>query len=47
LHLDGPGANDVDVDNFFPAVSDTADSVEAFKFSDKTLTARQIRAMSI
>jgi hypothetical protein len=47
LHLDGPGVNDVDVDNFFPAVSDTADSVEAFKFSDKTLTARQIRAMSI
>ena len=47
LHLDGPGVNDVDVDNFFPTGSGTADSVEAFMFSDKTLTARQIMAMSI
>lgn len=47
LHLDGPGVNDIEVDNFFPTESGTADSVEAFKFSDKTLTARQIRAMSI
>jgi hypothetical protein len=43
LYLDGPGVNDISVDNFFTTGSDTGDSIETFKFSDKTLMARQVR----
>jgi hypothetical protein len=45
LYLDGPGVNDISVDNFFTTGSDMGDSIETFKFSDKTLTARQVRDM--
>lgn len=45
LHLDGPGLNDIDVNNFFTTGSETRDSIETFRFSDKTLTARQIKDM--
>ena len=47
LHLDGPGVNDIDVDDFFTTGAGTADSVDTFRFSDKTLTARQIKEMGI
>lgn len=40
LNMDGPGVNDVSIYNFF-----TTDSIEFFKFSDKTLTAQQVRDM--
>jgi hypothetical protein len=46
LYMDGPGLNDIIVDNFFTTDSGAADSVDTFRFSDKTLTARQIRDMS-
>ena len=42
LNMDGPGVNDVSIYNFF-----TTDSVDAFRFSDKTLTAEQVKAMSV
>jgi CSLREA domain-containing protein len=45
LYMDGPGLNDIFVDNFFATGSGTADSIETFKFSDKPLTARQVRDM--
>jgi hypothetical protein len=45
LHMDGPGVNDVDVLNFFTPTSGATNSVNLFKFSDKTLTAQQIRGM--
>jgi hypothetical protein len=42
LHMDGPGVNDVVIYNFF-----TTDSVDYFKFKDKTLTAQQVKEMSV
>ena len=45
LHMDGPGVNDVDVLNFFTPASGATNSVNLFKFSDKTLTAQQTRGM--
>jgi CSLREA domain-containing protein len=45
LHMDGPGVNDIDVLNFFTPSSGATNSVNVFKFSDKTLTAKQVRGM--
>ena len=47
LHLDGPGVNDIDVLNFYEpnGAGLLADSIDAFKFSDKTLTAQQVADM--
>lgn len=42
LNMDGPGVNDVSIYNFF-----TTDSVDVFRFSDQTLTAQQVKEMSI
>jgi hypothetical protein len=42
LNMDGPGVNDVSIYNFF-----TTDSVDYFRFSDKTLTAQQVEEMSV
>lgn len=42
LNMDGPGLNDVSIYNFF-----TTDSVDVFRFSDKTLTAQQVKEMSV
>ncbi len=42
LNMDGPGVNDVSIYNFF-----TTDSIDVFKFSDKTLTAQQVEEMSV
>jgi hypothetical protein len=44
LPLDGPGANDINVE-FFTTGAGTADSVDTFRFSDKTLKARQVKDM--
>ena len=40
LNMDGPANNDITVDYFF-----TSDSVDVFRFSDKTLTAQQVKDM--
>lgn len=45
LHLDGPGLNDIDINDFFATGSGTADSIDTFRFSDKTITARQVEDM--
>jgi CSLREA domain-containing protein len=45
LIMDGPGVNNIDVLNFFTPSEGPTDSIEVFKFSDKTLTAKQVRAM--
>jgi CSLREA domain-containing protein len=45
LHMDGPGVNDIYVLDFFLPDSSPTDSIDTFKFSDKTLTAQQVRAM--
>ena len=45
LHMDGPGVNDIDILNFFTPQAGSTDSIEVFKFSDKTLTAQQVRDM--
>jgi len=45
LHMDGPGVNDIDILNFFTTDSSVTDSIESFKFSDKTLTAQQVKGM--
>jgi hypothetical protein len=45
LIMDGPGVNNIDVLNFFTPNGGPTDSIETFKFSDKTLSAEQIRAM--
>ena len=42
LNMDGPGVNNISIYNFF-----TTDSVDLFKFSDKTLTAQQVKEMSV
>jgi Ca2+-binding RTX toxin-like protein len=42
LYMDGPGVNDVSIYDFF-----TTDSVDVFRFSDKTLTTQQVKEMSI
>lgn len=42
LNMDGPGVNDVSIYNFF-----TTNSVDVFRFSDKTLTAQQVKEMSV
>ena len=42
LNMDGPGVNDVSIYNFF-----TTDSVDVFRFSDKILTAQQVKEMSV
>jgi hypothetical protein len=42
LNMDGPGVNDVSIYNFF-----TTDSIDVFKFKDKTLTAQQVKEMSV
>lgn len=42
LNMDGPGVNDVSIYNFF-----TTNSVDLFMFSDKTLTAQQVKDMSV
>jgi len=42
LNMDGPGVNDVSIYNFF-----TTDSIDVFRFSDKTLTAQQVKEMSV
>ena len=41
LYMDGPGVNDIGILNFF-----TTNSIDTFKFSDKTLTAKQVKNMS-
>jgi len=45
LHMDGPGVNDIYILDFFLPDTSPTDSIDAFKFSDKTLTAQQVRAM--
>ena len=40
LDMDGPGVNNIIIYNFF-----TTDSINVFKFSDKTLTATQVKDM--
>ena len=40
LDMDGPGVNNITIYNFF-----TTDSINVFKFSDKTLTAKQVKGM--
>jgi hypothetical protein len=40
LYMDGPGNNDIIIYNFF-----TTNSINVFKFSDKTLTAQQVKDM--
>ncbi len=40
LDMDGPGVNNITIYNFF-----TTNSVDVFKFSDKTLTATQVKDM--
>jgi hypothetical protein len=42
LNMDGPGVNDISIYNFF-----TTDSIDVFKFKDKTLTAQQVKEMSV
>ena len=42
LNMDGPGVNDISIHNFF-----TTNSVDVFRFSDKTLTAQQVKEMSV
>jgi hypothetical protein len=42
LNMDGPGVNDVSIFNFF-----TTDSVDVFRFSDKTLTTQQVKEISV
>jgi CSLREA domain-containing protein len=45
LHMDGPGVNNIDIYDFFTPSSGATNSVNVFKFSDKTLTAQQVRGM--
>jgi parallel beta-helix repeat protein len=45
LIMDGPGVNNIDVLNFFTPSGGPTNSINVFKFSDKTLTAQQVRAM--
>ncbi len=40
LDMDGPGNNNISINNFF-----TTNSINVFKFSDKTLTAKQVKDM--
>jgi hypothetical protein len=40
LNINGPANNDITVDYFF-----TSDSVGVFRFSDKILTAQQVKNM--
>lgn len=42
LNMDGPGVNNISIYNFF-----TRDSIDVFKFSDKTLTAKGVRDLII
>lgn len=43
--MDGPGVNDIGVLNFFTPDGSATNSINVFKFSDKTLTAQQVRGM--
>jgi CSLREA domain-containing protein len=45
LIMDGPGVNNIDILDFFTTNGDPTNSIETFKFSDRTLTAEQVRAM--
>jgi CSLREA domain-containing protein len=46
LHMDEPQTvNDIDVLNFFTPSGGPTNSINTFKFSDRTLTAKQVRAM--
>jgi hypothetical protein len=45
LYMDGPGVNDIGILDFFTPDAGPTDSIESFKFSDKTLTAQQVRDM--
>ena len=45
LYMDGPGVNDIGILNFFTPDGGATNSVNVFKFSDKTLTAQQVREM--
>jgi CSLREA domain-containing protein len=45
LIMDGAGVNNIDVLNFFTPSGGPTDSIDTFKFSDKTLTAQQVRAI--
>jgi hypothetical protein len=45
LIMDGPGVNNIDVLDFFTPDGKPINSIDTFKFSDKTLTAQQVRAM--
>ncbi|MDQ5827523.1 MAG: hypothetical protein M3441_25520 [Chloroflexota bacterium] len=47
MHLDGPGLNDIDISTFFTRGSGTANSIDSFRFSNKTLTARQVKDMIV
>ena len=47
LYMDGPGNNDISIEGFFTTGSGSADSVDKFKFSDKTLSARQVKEMIV
>lgn len=47
LHMDGPGVNDIDVNDFFLPDSSPTDSIDVFKFSDKILTAQQVRDLIV
>jgi hypothetical protein len=42
LNMDGPGVNNVSIYNLF-----TTDSINYFMFSEKTLTAQQVKEMSV
>ena len=45
LYMDGPGVNDIGILDFFTPDAGPTDSIESFKFSDKALTAQQVRDM--
>jgi hypothetical protein len=47
LYMDGPGNNDISIEGFFTTGSGSADSVDTFKFSDKTLSARKVKEMIV
>jgi CSLREA domain-containing protein len=47
LHMDGPGVNNIDILEFFTADSGARNSIDVFKFSDRTLTAAQVRARTV
>jgi CSLREA domain-containing protein len=47
LLMNGPGVNNVEIRDFFTPDAKATDSMDVFKFSDRTLTARQVRNMVV